>query len=110
MALRAQQLAAPSARLQIASSLRKVVAYADYRASHRAISAVVVEAAIVRRERHAILGLAERLEGPGPLSPIGVAMARELLTDGLSPLFNRNSAQTVTQAIWKVQDALETDA
>ena len=56
---------------------------------------------------HPILGLAERLEGPGPVSPVGVASAQTLLTDGLSPLFNRNSEQTVTQAIWKIQDALD---
>jgi hypothetical protein len=108
LALRSSQLVEARTRRQIARSLRKVVDYADYRATHRVVSAVVVEAAVVRGARHSILGLAERLEGPGPVSPVGVAAAQTLLTDGLSPLFNRNSEQTVTQAIWNIQDALDT--
>jgi hypothetical protein len=107
LALRSSQLVEPRTRRQIARSLRSVVEYADYRATHRVISAVVVEPAVVRRARHPILGLAERLEGPRPVSPAGVAGAQTLLTDGLSPLFNRNSEQTVTQAIWNIQDALD---
>ncbi len=36
-----------------------------------------------------------------------IARAQVLITDGLSPLFHRNSPRTVTQAIYEVQDALE---
>jgi hypothetical protein len=106
LSLRAQQLTESRTRLQIARSLRAIVEYADYRATHRVISSVVVEPAAVRSARHPILGLAERLEGSDPVSPVGVASAHRMLTDGLSPLFNRNSERTVTQEIWNVQDAL----
>jgi hypothetical protein len=110
LALRARQLAHPRTRMQAARSLRKIVDYADYRASHRGISAVVIEPTAVRRARHPILGLAERLEAPHPLNPEGVARVQVLLTDGRGPLFNHNSEQTVTQAIWQIQDALEAPA
>ncbi|MGD0453244.1 MAG: hypothetical protein ABSB69_06575 [Solirubrobacteraceae bacterium] len=109
LALRARQLTDPRTRQQIARSLRGIVDYADYRASHRVISASVVEPAAVRRARHPILGLAERLEGTVPVNPAGVARAQVLLTDGLSPLYNRNCPRTATQAIYEVQDALEAD-
>ncbi len=107
LALRARQLCDMRTRGQIARSLREIIDYADYRASHRVISAVVVEPAAVRRARHPILGLAERLEGPAQVKPAGVARAQIMLTDGLSPLYNRNCPRTVTQAIYEVQDALE---
>jgi len=109
LALRARQLADARTRRQIARSLRGIVNYADYRASHRVISASVVEPTAVRRARHPILGLAERLEGTAPVNPAGVARAQVLLTDGLSPLYNRNCPRTATQAIYEVQDALEAD-
>ncbi len=107
LALRARQLCDVRTRKQIAGSLRAVVDYAEYRSTHRVISAVVVEPAAVRRARNPILGLAERLEGPGQVNPAGVARAQVMLTDGLSPLYNRNCPRTVTQAIYEVQDALE---
>ena len=36
-------------------------------------------------------------------------MANRLLTDGLGPLCNSECAQTVTQAVWDVADALGPD-
>jgi hypothetical protein len=107
LALRASQLTELRTRRQIARSLRNVLEYADYRVTHRGISSVVVEPAAVRAARHAILGLAERLERPEAVSPVGVARAQQMLTDGLSPLFNRNSERTATEEIWNVQDALQ---
>jgi hypothetical protein len=106
LALRARQLVQPSTRRKIARSLREIVDYADDRALHWRFSAVVVEPVVVRRARHPILGLAERLEGPAQVNAAGVARAQVLFTDGLSPLFNRNSPRTATQAIYEVQDAL----
>jgi hypothetical protein len=107
LALRSRQLTDARTRQQIARSLRGIVDYADYRRSHRIISASVVEPAAVRRARHPILGLAERLEGAAQVNAAGVARAQVLLTDGLSPLYNRNCPRTATQAIYEVQDALE---
>lgn len=109
LALRAHQLAEPRTRRRVARTLREIVEYADRRAAGAVFSAVVVEPVAVRNARHPILGLVERLEGPAQLNPAGIARAQVLITDGLSPLFDRNSPRTATQAIYEVQDALEGD-
>ena len=59
------------------------------------------------RGRHAILGLAERLEGRDPVSARGITRVRRLLTDGLGPFFNPRSEQTVIQVVWNIEDALQ---
>lgn len=107
LALRAQQLAEPRTRRQVARTLRKIVEHADHRMAGSVFSSVVVEPVAVRNARHPILGLAERLESPAELNPAGVARAQMLITDGLSPLFDRNCPRTATEAIYEVQDALE---
>ncbi len=105
--LRARQLSSPRIRLQLARNLRGVVEYVDRRGSRPALSAVVIDRHAVASGRHAILGLAERLEAEDPVSPRGVVLVRRLLSDGLGPLFNRNSQQTVIQAVWNIVEALE---
>jgi hypothetical protein len=107
LALRAQQLVEPRTRRELARTLRKIVEHADRRTAGPVSSAVVVEPVAVRKARHPILGLAERLESPARVNPAGIARAQVLITDGLSPLFDPNSPRTVTQAIYAVQDALE---
>jgi hypothetical protein len=107
LALRARQLVDRRTREQIAADLRGVVDYVQRHGSRTVISAVVIEPAAVRRGRHAILELAQRLEGTAPVSPSGVVLAAALLTDGRSPLFNPNSERTVAQAVSEVRDALE---
>jgi hypothetical protein len=107
LALRVQQLAEPRTRRHLARALRGIVDYADQHTTGRVFSAVVVEPRAVLRARHPMLGLAERLESPAQVNPAGIARAQVLITDGLSPLFDRNCLRTVTQAIFEVQDALE---
>jgi hypothetical protein len=60
----------------------------------------------VRRGRQAIVELAEELERAGAVNPRGIVLARALLTDGRSPLFDRYSEQTVTDAAREVHEAL----
>jgi hypothetical protein len=109
--LRARQLTEPGTRRRAAGSLRGIVEYADRCPQARMFSAVVVECAAVRSGREAILGLAERLEGPAPVSARGLARIHTLLTDGLgSPLFNPNCGRTVAEAVWEVADLLTADA
>lgn len=111
LALRASQLVDPHTRRQVARSLRGIVEYADCAGYGWLITAVVIERAAVRSGREAILGLAERLEGPGPVSARGVARVQVLLTDGLeSPLFNPHCGRTVVQAVWEAADLLGADA
>jgi hypothetical protein len=110
LAIRASQLTHPRTRHQTARGLRRIVGYADRLGSRPNFSAVMIERAAVIAGRQAILGLAERLDGAAQVSPRGVALARQLLSDGLSPLFNRHAERSVIQAIWEVEDALEADA
>jgi len=107
LALRVEQLTGSRTRGRIASELRAVVEYADRRDSvSPRLTAVMIEPAAVRAGREAILGLAERLQSTTPLSARGVVLARALLTDGRSPLFNALSERTVIEAAFEVQDAL----
>lgn len=110
LALRARQLVSPRERRHLARDLRGAVAYVDRVDSRPTISAVVIDRAAVRSARQAIVRLAERLEGWAPVSPRGVARVSVLLTDGLSPLFNPNSAQSAIEAMWEIDDALEVSA
>ncbi len=105
--LRAAQLTSVRTRQRLARDLRGLVAYAERVGSRPTFSAVVVDRRTVANGRHAILGLAERLEGHAPVSPRGVTLVRGLLTDGLGPLFNPNSQQTVIQVVWNLEDALD---
>ena len=105
--LRARQLTSLRSRLRLARELRGVVEYAERIASRPAFSAVVIDRRSVIRGRHAILGLAERLEADDPVRPKGVTLARRLLTDGLGPLCDPNSEHTVIQVVWNINDALE---
>jgi hypothetical protein len=107
LALRARQLTAGRAREQIAASLYEMVDFVSRPKSRPAISAAVLAPAAVRTGRQAILGLAQQLEASTPVSPRGVALARELITDGRSPLFNPYCEGTVAEAVREVQDALE---
>ena len=105
--LRARQLTDPRTQRALAHNLRRIIDYVDRRGSRRFISSVIIEPTAVRHGRRAILDLAEQLERAAPVSPRGVVLARALITDGLSPLFNPHSERTVTEAANEVQDALE---
>jgi hypothetical protein len=70
----------------------------------------VIQRSAVWTGREAILGLADRLDGPVPVEPRGIVRAVSLLTDGLtSPLFNSGCGRTVAEAVWEIADALQTD-
>jgi hypothetical protein len=111
--LRMRHLVDPLTRRRLAQSLRGVVEYVAYveRAGQRPLlSAVVIELAPVRSGRAALLGLADRLDGPDTVTARGVVLTRALLTDGAnSPLFNPNCTRTVTEAVWEIADALGAD-
>jgi hypothetical protein len=110
LALRVRQLADPRSQQELARGLRGVLAYVDQRGTGPVISSVVIEPRAVRYGRRAIIELAERLERGGPVDPRGIVLARALLGDGLSPLFNPRSEQTVTDAVRDVLDGLGEDS
>jgi hypothetical protein len=86
-----------------------VVHHVDRLGAQRNFSAVVIDRAAVADGRKPILRLAARLEQPPPVSPRGVALANELLTDGLGPFFDPHCPRSVAEAILDVEDALEAD-
>lgn len=106
LSLRIGQLTEPSMRRRTARELRGVVERVDGRAPGLVISAVMIEPAAVRAGREALVGLAERLESSAPLDACGVALARALLTEADSPLYDPYCERTVNEAVFDVQDAL----
>jgi hypothetical protein len=107
LALRAAHLTDPRTQQKIARNLRGVVRYVDRAQPNRGISSVVINPQAVRSGRRAICELAEQLERAGPVNPRGVVLAQSLLTDGVGPLFNPHSRQTVAEAIRETREALE---
>lgn len=107
LALRERQLVHPRTLQQVVRNLRETVEYVDRLGSRRVLSTVVTDRAAVRAGREAILGLADRIEAAGPVSPRGIALAWTFLTDGLSPLYNPSSERTVIELVWEIADALE---
>jgi hypothetical protein len=106
LALRRRQLIDSSNRRKVARRLRGIVEYVDRRGSRPSFSAVVIEPTAVADGRLPILRLAARLEDPAPVSPRGVALAQELLTDGSGPFFDPRSPRSVAEAIVEVEDVI----
>ena len=102
--LRAAQLAGMHERRRTARALRALVERADH--PQLLTSAVPVSSRAVIPSREGLLGLAERLEGPDPVNPCGVARALVLLTDGNGPLYDRAGANAVSAAVWWIADGL----
>ena len=105
-ALRARQMTARRARRRLARSLRARVKDAEGPAVARMSAAVPLSRRAVLPWRESLLGLAERLEGPDPLNPAGVARVLVLLTDGTGPLYNPAAADRMGDAVWWIADGL----
>jgi hypothetical protein len=106
-ALRARQLATPRARRGAARSLRQVVRSAEEPLAAMFSAAVPVSRRAVLPWREALLGLADRLEQPGPVNPCGVARLLVLLTDGGGPLYVPEAARSLGDAVWWIADGLQ---
>lgn len=106
-ALRATQLAGMPARRRTARSLRRVVKDAGQPARLPFGAALPVSRGAVLAWRQGLLGLAERLERPGPVNPCGVARALVLLTDGVGPLYHRGTTRSIGDAVWWIADGLQ---
>lgn len=113
-ALRARQLADPLLRSRVAVLLREIVDDAEqpYRVLkavplRRAQVLVPLRSGEVLLWREGLLGLAERLDGPAPVNPCGVARARVLLSDGMGALYNPSPQRSLGDAIWWIAEGLE---
>jgi hypothetical protein len=94
-------------RRRAAESLRRIVRDCE----RPAIALLGSAVPICRREiwpwRQGLLGLAERMERPGPIEPCGVARVLDLLTDGGGALYNPGAGRTMGQAVWWIADGLQ---
>ncbi len=89
------------------ASVRSLIADAELPAVARMCSAVPVSRRSVLPWRHALLGVAERLERDEPVDPCGVARVMVLITDGCSPVYNPDATHSMGDAIWWVADGLK---
>ena len=104
LALRARRLTDPRSRRELAVSIRGAVRYIEQPADR--ISAVVVDRTAVKHGRAALLDLADQLELANKVTPRGVLLARKLMSDGLSPMYNPHAERTVTEVVREIQDVL----
>ncbi len=104
LALRARQLTDPKARRELAGSIRGALRSAER--TPALISTVVLDRSAVKFGRAALSDLADQLELAHNVTPRGVLLARRLMTDGLSPMYNPNAERTVTEVAREIQDAL----
>jgi len=108
--LRVRQLTNLRSQQVAARSLRRVVGRVDRLGAGPDLSAAVIDRAAVRASREAILGLADRLDRAGKVSPRGMVLARELITEGAtSPLYGTEGGRVLTKALWEISDALGTE-
>ncbi len=105
----ARQLVAAGERRRLARSLRVAVSQAESSRHPRLTTAVPVRRQEVVAWREALLGLADRLDQPQPVSPRGMAQVIQLLTDGTGPLYNRTPLRSLGEMIWWAADGLTVD-
>ena len=107
LAVRARQLTEARQRARLARSLRRLVADAEDPLGDRYGVIAPGYGRTVRAWREGLLGIAERLEEPVPVSATAVARAVTLLTDGTSPLYWGGCRHSLADAIWWVADSFQ---
>jgi hypothetical protein len=104
-ALRAAQLSEPATRWAMARSLRDAVAAPSRGVLIPPAPAAPISPAVADY-REALLGVADRLQQPGPVNPCGVARTLVLITDGGGPLYDPRGARELGDAVWSIADGL----
>jgi hypothetical protein len=106
-AWRIAELTAPRERLALAHSLRDLV---DDLSSRRRSGDAPLNRAGLLPHASELLALAARLERlEVPVSPRGVLLVRELLTDGGSPLFLEGDVAELRAELARINEALDAD-
>jgi hypothetical protein len=105
LAWRVDELVSPKNRLDLAHSLRSLVADAS---SRYLPSASPVNRPAVRSESARLLAIAERLADlERPVSARGVVRIDRLLADGCGPLYDRERAHELASTLDSTLEALE---
>jgi hypothetical protein len=98
LAQRAEQLMSTKTRHELANRLERIIDEAEN--SPRVLSAAVpLGRDGILGARAQLLGLARDLRAVGPVGATGVALARELLLDGASPLYAPDGEEALLKAI-----------
>jgi hypothetical protein len=105
-ALRTRQLGELEERRRVASSLRRALRDDDPRPRFLHAAVVLADREAVGGWHHGLLGIADRLERPDPLSATAVARVKVLLCDGTGPLYNRAAERSLAEMVWWIADAL----
>lgn len=106
--LRARQLTQMSHRRALAAGFEKALEACEG-PRPRFSSAVAPAKYEVRAARAALLELCQDLRERPTVAPAGVALARELLTDGTSPLYIESRNDALWQALRRATAALDAD-
>ena len=105
--LRARQLSSRQERLCLAHSLEVIIAETECRTDRSLYSlALPIHHEAVSIWRDSLLGIAHRLETPGPVAAAGMARLRLLLTDGAGPLFNPSSEYLLADTVPRIEAEL----
>lgn len=104
--LRARQLTQMSHRRALAAGFEKALATAEG-PRPRLSSAVAPAKYEVRAARAALLELCQDLRERATVAPAGVALARDLLTDGTSPLYIESLGDALWHALRRATAALD---
>ena len=104
-ALRARQLTAPPARRCVAACLSNILDACEERHSDPS-ARLQLRHAEVLAARHEIVAVVEGLRSSTPVTAQGVALARQLIDDGSSPLLRAHAGLTVADAVAQTLRAL----
>ena len=108
LALRAEQLADPDKRDQLAEAILRVITIADrHKRDAVMVPLVPLRPWQIDANRSLLLDLAERLRDSGPHALQGVAMTSLLLEDGTGPLLFGNRPITLERAVRACLSALD---
>jgi len=106
LAVRAQVLVGSRMRRDLARSLWRVLAETSEPKPARAWGRVPVMRERIGAARPELLGLIDYLTAPGPVSARVVAEVKDLITDGLGPLYNRRSHDDLRERAQHALDAV----
>jgi hypothetical protein len=107
LALRARALLLPQVQRELAQQVARVLAEGTDPTPRVRGSRVPVRRNSVRATAHLFRELVDRLSGAGPLSVEGIAMVRNLLTDGAGPIYHPGPAGELRGALDRALAALE---
>lgn len=106
-AARARLLVNPRSRQALATNWEHLLLIAHAPPSRRRSGHIPVERQRIHRAEPEIRELIAALRASGPIPARGVAIAADLLTDGLGPVYNPRSGDDLTAAIVQAVEQLD---